>query len=215
MTTFPSRVRLGALALALAGVLFVLYPAVRPWHDESTVDGAVRSMSSPAWVAAHFFAMVGFILVPLGLLALRSAVRDTRAEPVAAAAVLVSWIGAGLTLPYYGAEDFALNAIARRAGAGHLDLLDLVKAVRYSPLAITTFGVGLAALGVGAVLAAVAVWRSGRLPRWSGTPFAIAFALLIPQFFAGEGVRIGHGILAAVGLGWLAVGLWSAARATA
>jgi hypothetical protein len=25
--------RLGAPALALAGALFVLYPAVRPWHD--------------------------------------------------------------------------------------------------------------------------------------------------------------------------------------
>ena len=31
------RTRLGTLALAVAGVLFLLYPAVRPWHDESTV----------------------------------------------------------------------------------------------------------------------------------------------------------------------------------
>ena len=61
MSTPPSRVRLGALALAVAGALFILYPAVRPWHDESTVDGATASMSSPAWVAAHFFAMLGFI----------------------------------------------------------------------------------------------------------------------------------------------------------
>jgi len=212
MQTPPRRVRLGALALALAGVLFILYPAARPWHDESTVDGATASMSSPAWVAAHFFAMLGFIAVPLGLLALRSVLGGTRAEPAAAAAALVSWIGAGLTLPYYGAEDFALNAIARRAGAGHLDLLDLVGAIRYSPLAITTFGIGLAALGVGAVLAAVAVWRSGRLPRWSGIPFAVAFALLIPQFFAGAAVRIGHGVLVAVALAWLASVLWSAAR---
>src|SRR3954452_13949112 len=104
MQTPPRRVRLGALALALAGVLFMLYPAVRPWHDESTVDGATASMSSPAWVAAHFFAMLGFIAVPLGLLPIPSAGGGPRAEPVAAAAVLVSWIGAGLTLPYYGAE---------------------------------------------------------------------------------------------------------------
>src|SRR5215813_6389782 len=70
--------RLGALALAAAGVLFLAYPAVRPWHDESTVSGATASMSSSAWVAAHFFAMVGFILVPLGLLALRSAAASNR-----------------------------------------------------------------------------------------------------------------------------------------
>lgn len=46
---------MGALALAVAGVLFVLYPAVRPWQDESTVEGAIKAMSSGAWVAAHLF----------------------------------------------------------------------------------------------------------------------------------------------------------------
>jgi hypothetical protein len=38
--------RIGAVALGLSGLLFFLYPAVRPWHDESTVGGAVASMSS-------------------------------------------------------------------------------------------------------------------------------------------------------------------------
>ncbi|HEY7265255.1 MAG TPA: hypothetical protein VH589_27725, partial [Trebonia sp.] len=78
-----SRHRMGAIALAAAGVMFVLYPAIRPWHDESTVSGATASMSSPAWVAAHFFAMLGFILVPLGLLAVRDALAGTRAASLA------------------------------------------------------------------------------------------------------------------------------------
>ena len=46
-----SRTRAGAVALAVAGVLFLAYPAVRPWHDETTVAGATRSMGSTAWVA--------------------------------------------------------------------------------------------------------------------------------------------------------------------
>ncbi len=78
------RTRLGALAFAAAGVLFFLYPAVRPWHDESTVNGAATSMSSGAWVAAHLFAMIGFILVPLGLLALRDAIGGTLSSDVRA-----------------------------------------------------------------------------------------------------------------------------------
>ena len=40
MSPSRTRTRLGAIALALAGVLFILYPAVRPWRDESTVTGA-------------------------------------------------------------------------------------------------------------------------------------------------------------------------------
>src|ERR687888_2550986 len=127
MSTSRRRTRFGALALAVAGVLFILYPAVRPWQDEATVAGAIKAMSSGAWVAAHLFAMVGFILVALGLLGLWNALRRTRAERLALGAVVTTWIGVGLTLPYYGAEDFGLNAIARKAAEGQrFDLLDLV-----------------------------------------------------------------------------------------
>lgn len=200
-----ARGRLGAVALVAAGALFILYPATRPWHDESTVDGAIAAMGSGAWVAAHLFAMIGFILLPLGLLALR----DATGERTASAAVLLTWIGAGLTLPYYGAEDFGLNAIAGAAAEGaRFDLLELVESVRYAPVAVATFALGLLALGAGAVLAAVAVWRSGRLPRHSGIPLAVGLALFIPQFYAPPAVRIAHGVLVGVGAAWLARELW-------
>jgi hypothetical protein len=198
------RTRLGALALAAAGVLFLLYPAVRPWHDESTVEGATASMSSGGWVAAHLFAMIGFILVPLGLLALRDVLGGT----LSSAAVVATWIGAGLTLPYYGAEDFGLHAIAGQYADGQrFDLLDAVDAVRYQPVAVTTFGVGLITLAAGGVLAALAIRRGGVLPQWSGAAFALGFVLFLPQFFTPAPVRIGHGVLMAVGCLWLAAAL--------
>jgi hypothetical protein len=211
-----TRTRWGALALAVAGVLFVLYPAVRPWHDESTVEGAIKSMSSGAWVAAHLFAMVGFILVALGLLAVWNVLRRTRAEGLALAAVVTGWIGVGLTLPYYGAEDFGLNAIARKAAEGQVsDLLGLIDAVRFSPVPATTFAVGLLLLAAGAVLAAVAIWRSGVLPRSSGVLFALGFVLFLPQFFTPPAVRIAHGVLVAAGSIWVALALWRAEEARA
>ena len=210
----PSRTRFGALALAIAGVLFILYPAVRPWQDESTVEGATKAMSAGAWVAAHLFAMLGFILVALGLLGLWNAVSRTRAEQLALAAVVTTWIGVGLTLPYYGAEDFGLNAIARKAAEGQVsDLLGLVEAVRFSPVPITTFGLGLLLLAAGAVLAAVAIWRSGVLARSSGILFAAGVVLFLPQFFTPPAVRIAHGVLVAAGSIWLAVALWRASGA--
>jgi hypothetical protein len=204
MLTSLTRTRLGALALALAGALFILYPAVRPWHDESTVDGAIASMSSGAWVASHLFAMIGFILVPLALLALRGVLAGTRSERLAFTGAITAWIGAGLTLPYYGAEDFGLHEIASSADVGRIDLLAVAEAVRLNPVAVTTFAVGLLALGAGAVMAAVAVWRSGVLARYSGIPFAVGFALFIPQFYAPAAVRIAHGVLVGAGCAWLA-----------
>jgi hypothetical protein len=44
MSTSVARTRLGASRSRIAGVLFTLYPAVWPWHDESTVDGTAQSM---------------------------------------------------------------------------------------------------------------------------------------------------------------------------
>jgi hypothetical protein len=200
-----SRIKLGAGALAFAGVMFLLYPAVRPWHDESTVAGARASMSSDAWVAAHFFAMLGFIAVPLGLLAVHAVV----ASRLSFLALITAWIGAGLTLPYYGAEDFGLHAIARSQTP---DLLDVVDQVRYNPVAITIFGAGLILLAAGAILVAVAVWRSGVLPRAAGILFAVGFALFLPQFYLPAAARIGHGVIVAVGCVWLAFALWRAPR---
>lgn len=195
--------RYGAVALALAALLFILYPAARPWHDESTLDGARASMSSGAWVFSHACAMVGFILVPIGLLALR----DLLASSLATAALLCAWVGAGLVLPYYGAEDFALHAIASR----HPDqLLDLVDAIRFGGTQVTFFGVGLVLLAVCGVLTALAVWRSTVMPRASGILFGVGYALYLPQFFGPAAVRITHGVLLGAGLVWLAAALWTA-----
>ena len=195
------RMKPGPIALAFAGLMFLLYPAVRPWHDESTVAGARTSMSSDAWVAAHFFGMLGFIAVPLGLLALH-AVLNSRLSRLA---LVTFWIGAGLTLPYYGAEDFGLHALARSATP---DLLDVVNDVRFQPVAVTIFGLGLVLLAVAGVLTAVAVWRSGLLQPAAGLLFAAGFVLFLPQFYLPPAARIAHGVLVAVGCVWLAVALW-------
>jgi len=206
-----TRIRLAAAALAVAGVLFLLYPALRPWRDESTADGALQAMSSPWWVATHLFAMIGFILVPLALFAVRRVVEASRSERLALTAAVTTWIGAGLTLPYYGAEDFALNTIATKVRDGQsLDLLDLAESIRFHPAAATTFLLGLLLLGVGAVLAAVAIWRSGVLSRFSGVLFGAGFALFIPQFYVPAAGRVAHGVLMAAGCVWLAFALWRA-----
>jgi hypothetical protein len=198
-----ARSRLGAAAFAFAGVMFLLYPALRPWHDESTVAGARESMASGAWVTAHFLAMLGFIAVPVGLYV----VHQVLSSRTSGWALVTAWVGAGLTLPYYGAEDFGLHALA---GSPTPDLLAAVDRIRYQPVAITIFGVGLALLGVSAVLAAVAIWRSGVLAPAAGIVFAVAFGLLIPQFYLPAAARIAHGVLTLAGCAGLAITLWRA-----
>jgi hypothetical protein len=215
MSISRTQTRLGAIALAVAGVLFFAYPAVRPYHDETTLGGATASMGSNAWVAAHLFAMVGFVLLPLGLLALQATLASRRSAGLARIGLVATWIGAGLSLPYYGAEDFGLHAIAGPKGS-QSHVLALVDAVRNQPVAITMFGIGLVLIAIGAIVTAVAVWRSQTMPRASAVLYGVGFALFLPQFFGPATIRIAHGVLLAVGLFVLAAALWTRpTRATA
>src|SRR5688572_11375495 len=104
-TTTPRSARTSAAAFVVAGLMFLLYPAVRPAGDDA------EAFASSAWVSSHLFAMIGFILVPVGLFALLDIVGSTR---LARSALVTSWVGAGLTLPYYGAEDFGLHVVGQR-----------------------------------------------------------------------------------------------------
>lgn len=79
---------------------------------------------------------------------------------------------------------------------------------------LNMFLVGLLLIGASAIMVATAFWRSRVFPKWSGVPFALGFALYIPQFFGTQPIRLAHGVLVAGGCVWIAVSVWqqSAAR---
>ena len=201
-----TRIHLAALSLAVAGACFFAYPAIRPYTDEASLAGA-GAFASPAWTLSHTLAMVGFILLVLGLLGLYGRLCETKAEPRAGAALVLTWVGIGLVLPYYGAETFALAAVGREAiEQNSVDLLlALTDAIRFGA-GVWLFGAGLLALAAGSILFAAAIRRSGILPRWSGIPLALGFALFLPQFFTPPAARIAHGLLVMIGC-WLVA--WS------
>lgn len=64
---------------------------------------------------------------------------------------------------------------------------------------------GLLVLAVGAVLFAIAVWKSDTIPRWSGVPFAIGLALFFPLL--PQAIRIVDGLLIGVGGIWVALSI--------
>ena len=74
-----SRTRLLVGALAVAGVLFVLYPIIRPFSDEASFQGAAAFVST-AWVVTHMLAIAGFILLMLGLLGVHRALQGSTVE---------------------------------------------------------------------------------------------------------------------------------------
>lgn len=158
------RIRLAAITLALSGTFFVLYPAMRPFSDESSLQGA-QAFASFSWVLAHSLAMVAFVLLALGLLGLYGLLQRTTVERRAIQALVLTWVGVGLTLPYYGAETFGLHAIGREAiSEKNPALLSLVNSIRLQE-GLVFFLPGLAFLAAGIALFAIAIWRSSMLVR--------------------------------------------------
>lgn len=211
------RMRFGALALAASGILFVLYPALRPFSDETSLQGA-EAFASTAWILAHTLAILGFILLGWAIFQLYIALQRTAVERFMFWGLGLSWLGVGLTLPFYGAEVFGLHAIGQEAiRQQNAALLELANQVRFGP-GFTIIIIGLLSLAVGAILVATAIWKANDFAKWSGIPFALGFALYIPQYVASQPIRVAHGLLIAVGCLWIAAGMWktssSADRAT-
>ncbi|MGC5166921.1 hypothetical protein [Luteimicrobium sp. DT211] len=196
------RRRAAAAALGTLGALVLLFPALRPWPDESVATPELaRAMASDRWIVAHLCGAAAIALWPFAAALVARLLPDRRATR---AAVVTGGAGAALVLPYFGAEIFAIHELAGRAATTwDPTFLDTIEDIRLQPVAATMFGSGLVLLATSGVLLAVAWWRAatgGR--RWAAVPLAAALVLFLPQFFAGEPARVAHGVVAALAA-WL------------
>lgn len=186
---------LAAAFFVPAGVLFVLYPALRPYSSETGLAGA-GAFGSDRWVLAHLCGMAAF-----GCFAAATCALTVPRLPRATAA-----LGVGLILPYYGAEAFGLHALGRAAlSRGDAGLTGVADLVRNNPLALAMFGAGWIVLAVAGVSVARALWLGGA--RTGATMLGAGMVLYLPQFFGPPWLRITHGVLLGAGLVIVAVGL--------
>ncbi|MHC0039741.1 hypothetical protein [Pseudoneobacillus sp. C159] len=199
--------RFSAICFVISGILFVLYPAIRPFSDETSLEGA-NAFASTEWLVAHTFAIVAFTLLHLGLLGLHNSLKNTALKSLSFSAVVFLLLGIGLTLPFYGGETYGLRAIGLEAIAQqNVALVSLANVVRSGP-GLIMFLIGLLLLAIASIIVAITIWRSGSYHKWSGIPFALGISLFIPQFFGGQPLRVAHGFIVGLGCLLIAIGLW-------
>jgi hypothetical protein len=175
-------VRRGIYALPAAGVLTAV-----PWifilqqpDPKTDPAGYARSVTSTGQAVGGYLYLAGLMCLLFGLLALYGYLARTRAYSWAAAGMIVSVVVIALILPTFGTFAVAGPVLGDAYLSGHKDVGSAMvlmsgESNRVMSSIAFCFEISL----IGAIAYAVAVWKSGSLPRVAGILVALGFVLSI------------------------------------
>jgi hypothetical protein len=155
---------------------------------ELNTESLIRTWAAPNWVPAWTIGLVGSVLQLYGFLGLYRYLTYHADNRIAFLATLLS--ATAIALFIWSALFMAVNApvIGQLYQQGNEEVLAVYTARFTSPVGLAVFGVTGAGYILGPILFAVAIWRDGRLPRWTGVFIALSIAglLAIPLTFPTE-----------------------------
>jgi hypothetical protein len=172
------EIRFGMIALALSGLLFTLGAALRGQVDLIDLGSyVIRAALAPNYVPGWTIILVGGVLQIYGTFGLYRYL-TYQAENLIAFLALVLRIG-GLALASPLITFLALNApvTAQLYQQSNQEVLAVVNANFTSPLGLALLSVGAGAATIGVILFAIAIWRDGRLPKWTAVLFVLGVLL--------------------------------------
>ena len=172
------EIRFGMIALALSGLLFTLGAALRGQVDLIDLGSyVIRAALAPNYVPGWTIILVGGVLQIYRTFCLYRYL-TYQAENLIAFLALVLRIG-GLALASPLITFLALNApvTAQLYQQGNQEVLAVVNANFTSPLGLALLSVGAGAATIGVIPFAIAIWRDGRLAKWTAVLFVLGVLL--------------------------------------
>jgi hypothetical protein len=160
------RRRVGAMALGVAAFLLAVFPLIRPFFPmdprspEPTLRAASGPFTSAPWLFAHSIAMVAFVLLMYGTLALYARLADGDREALAFRGMVSNYAGIALIMPMLGVEIHIMPLVGALYLAGTTGIVPIVGWIYLGP-AIMLFLIGLLLLSIGSICLAVAIEQSG------------------------------------------------------
>jgi len=204
-----ARLRIGLLTLPAGGLLgfvaLLLRGAVPPLPS---ADPAVwtKAVTAALYAPAQYAYIIAYVLPYLGFWALYVYLKQSKFERLAFWGFMGAIVGTSLALPTLGVFAYVNPLLGELYAQGDQRMEQiLASVVTGPPVVINLLGGTLYLLG--AVLLGVAVWRSGRLPRWAGLLLALHGALLVFGFAILWVLLLSWAFLV-VGGGWIAWIVW-------
>lgn len=203
------RLRAGAVAFVLAALmtlplLFSVHPPTDPAHNREFALGA----NTFSYRLATSLAVYAITPLILGMFALYAVLAGGAARGWAIAGLVLTVGGACFLLPGTGYASFVMPAAGVLISQGReQDVLRLLDQVFMEPGWIPVF-LGGVLYFAGLAVMGVAVWRSGRLPRWMGALLTAAAVVGLPGFLDVTLFQLIGSALFAAALLAVAAGLW-------
>jgi hypothetical protein len=173
------RIRLGALALVLSGIVLVPVPFLQNVQGEGAefATGA----NTLTWRFSMVLTFIYFALFVFDSFALYARLARTRAERWAFAGFVVTVGFLVLYIPILGYAAYVVPAVGALIEGGHADAVEVMRQTLREPFAAISFFSAILSY-VGIVLTGVAVCRSETLWRWGGLLYVISGVVGIPAF---------------------------------
>jgi hypothetical protein len=172
------EIRFGLIALALSGLLFTLGAALRGPVDLADLGSyIIRAALSPNYAPGWAIILVGGVLQFHGSFGLYRYLTYQAENLIAFLAFVLRITGIALAFPLFTFLAVNAPAIAQLHQQGNREAIAVFEANFTSPLGLAILGLAGVANIIGVILFAIAIWRDGRLPKWTAILFVLGVLL--------------------------------------
>jgi hypothetical protein len=199
-------IRLGLLALPLAGLLFLVGLS----STFRVFEPFVFATEEPQYVLTSGFFVRQFVgtilaltLLIFGVVALFAYLANRSGRALPLAAMVLSIVGIALSLSGSGIVVYTLPALGEAYLSGQVETaITVADAILTTGPWQTISAVVFLLYSAGFILFGVAIWRSGVLPQWAGVLVAVHAPLVSGPFLPAVVSVVGT-LLAVLGGGWI------------
>lgn len=175
-----TKLRLGAIALITSALLTLGGLLLRGplLIDVSNAQAFAHSAASPNNLIAETFLPLSLVIQLFGFLGMFAYLDKPEIQKTTFWGMVLSVLGNGLFLPFAGVFAFAMPIVGKLYMEGNADVIQ-VAALTLGPGTGFFYLIASAfALTIGAVLYAIAMWKTNNLPHWLPVIYVVqAFGL--------------------------------------
>ena len=200
-------IRLGLLTLPLAGLL-VTWATVASsvFFDFSGAAVGPKEVALTYTSLSYFLSqfvgyVVGLTLLTVGVFALTVYLSEFRRERWTLVAMVLSILGIGLLVSYYGLSTYAVPVLGKAYLNDVQNAVVLANTILLDGLTRSVLYVAFLLYSAGFILFGFGVWSSRALPKWAGVLLALhapLFTAPLPNLFSVLGA-----LLLLLGGGWI------------